>query len=75
LLVYRQADQRRGNALALYAQVELGRRLHLTWQLVRRWAKAAGITTQVCNHTFPSTGFAAYPHRGNARSSRTTLAA
>jgi hypothetical protein len=39
-----------------------GERLHRTnaWQMVRRRAKAAGITTEVCNHTFLGTGITAY---------------
>jgi integrase len=39
-----------------------GERLHRAnaWAMVRRRAKAAGITTQVCNHTFRGTGITAY---------------
>jgi integrase len=39
-----------------------GERLHRNnaWAMVRRRAKAAGITTQVCNHTFRRTGITAY---------------
>jgi integrase len=43
-----------------------GERLHRTnaWAIVRRRAKAAGITTQVCNHTFRGTGITAYLENG-----------
>jgi integrase/recombinase XerD len=34
--------------------------------MVRRRAKAAGITTQVCNHTFRGTGITAYLENGGA---------
>jgi integrase len=39
-----------------------GERLHRNnaWQMVRRRAQAAGITTEVCNHTFRGTGITAY---------------
>jgi len=39
-----------------------GERLHRNnaWVMVRRRAKTAGITTQVCNHTFRGTGITAY---------------
>jgi hypothetical protein len=33
-------------------------------QMVRRRAKAAGITTEVCNHTFRGTGITAYLENG-----------
>jgi site-specific recombinase XerD len=49
------ADLRRGLA-------ELnGEQLHRAnaWAMVRRRARAAGITTQVCNHTFRGTGITA----------------
>jgi integrase/recombinase XerD len=32
--------------------------------MVRRRAKAAGITTEVCNHTFRGTGITAYLENG-----------
>jgi integrase len=43
-----------------------GERLNRTnaWQMVRRWFKAAGITTQVCNHTLRGTGITAYLENG-----------
>src|SRR5262245_60335716 len=43
-----------------------GERLHQinAWLMVRRRAKAAGITTKVCNHTFPGTGITAYLENG-----------
>jgi integrase len=43
-----------------------GERLHRTnaWQMVRRRAKAAGIATEVCNHTFRGTGITAYLENG-----------
>ena len=34
------------------------------WKMVRRRAKAAGITTEVCNHTFRGTGITAYLENG-----------
>ena len=42
--------------------VRKGVRLHRTnaWAMVRRQARAAGITTEVCNHTFRGTGITAY---------------
>jgi hypothetical protein len=41
-------------------------RLHRTnaWAMVRRRAKAAGITTEVCNHTFRGRGITAYLENG-----------
>jgi integrase len=43
-----------------------GERLYRTndWHMVRRRDKAAGITTEVCNHTFRGTGIAAYLENG-----------
>jgi hypothetical protein len=44
-------------------QAELtGERFHRisAWKMVQRRAKAAGITTEVCNHTFRGTGITAY---------------
>jgi len=34
------------------------------WKMVRRRARAAGITTEVCNHTFRGTGITAYLENG-----------
>jgi len=48
-------------------QAELtGERLHRinAWKMVRRWARAAGITTEVCNRTFRGTGITAYLENG-----------
>jgi integrase/recombinase XerD len=39
------------------------------WKMVRRRAKAAGIATEVCNHTFRGTGITAYLEKA-ARSRR-----
>jgi integrase len=47
-----------------------GERLHRinAWQMVWRRAKAAGITTKVCKHTFRGTGITAYlENRGRSR--------
>ena len=43
-----------------------GVRLHRTnaWTMVRGRARAAGITTEVCNHTFRGTGITAYLENG-----------
>jgi site-specific recombinase XerD len=43
-----------------------GERLHRAnaWAMVRRRAKAAGITTAVCNHTFRGTGITTYLENG-----------
>jgi site-specific recombinase XerD len=43
-----------------------GERLHRNdaWAIIRRRAKAAGITTEVCNHTFRGTGITAYLENG-----------
>jgi site-specific recombinase XerD len=35
-----------------------------TWQMVRRRAKAAGIATEVCNHTVRGIGITAYLENG-----------
>jgi integrase len=44
-----------------------GERLHRAnaWTMVRRRAKAASITTEVCNHTFRGTGITAYLENGD----------
>src|SRR5262249_12681514 len=34
------------------------------WKMVQRRPKAAGITTEVCNHTFQGTGITAYLENG-----------
>lgn len=46
-----------------------GRRLHRTeaWYMVRRRAKAAGLDTAVCNHTFRGTGITAYLDHPDAK--------
>lgn len=46
-----------------------GRRLYRTeaWYMVRRRALAAGIETDVCNHTFRGTGITAYLQHPDAR--------
>jgi integrase len=43
-----------------------GERLHRinAWQMVQRRAKASGIATEVCNHTFRGTGITAYLENG-----------
>ena len=46
-----------------------GRRLNRTeaWYMVRRRAKAAGLNTAVCNHTFRGTGITAYLDHPDAK--------
>jgi hypothetical protein len=53
-----------------------GEGLHRTnaWQMVRRPAKAAGLTTEVCNHTFRGSGIAAYLERRRSSSSHSRVA-
>ena len=41
-----------------------GERWISAWKMVQRRASAAGITTEVCNHTFRSTGITAYLENG-----------
>lgn len=43
-----------------------GRRLDRTaaWRMVRRRARAAGVTREICNHTFRATGITAYLEAG-----------
>lgn len=43
-----------------------GRRMTqaMTWEMLQRRAKAAGITTHICNHTFRATGITAYLKNG-----------
>jgi integrase/recombinase XerD len=45
------------------------------WKMVRRRAKAAGITTQVCNHTFRGTGITAYLENGGTLEKARQMAA
>ena len=54
-----------------------GERLHRinAWQMVRRRAKAAGITTEVCNHTFRGTGITAYLENGGTLEKARQMAA
>jgi site-specific recombinase XerD len=59
-------------------QAELnGERLHRNnaWAMVRRRAKVAGITTQVCNHTFRGTGITAYLENGGTLEKARQMAA
>jgi integrase len=47
-------------------QAELNGELRINaWAMVRRRAKAAGITTEVCNHAFRGTGITAYLENGS----------
>ena len=54
-----------------------GERLHRNdaWAMVRRRARAAGITTQVCNHTFRGTGITAYLENGGTLEKARQMAA
>jgi site-specific recombinase XerD len=54
-----------------------GEQLHRAnaWAMVRRRAKAAGITTQVCNHTFRGTGITAYLENGGTLEKARQMAA
>ena len=54
-----------------------GERLHRAnaWAMVRRRAKAAGITTEVCNHTFRGTGITAYLENGGTLEKARQMAA
>jgi len=45
------------------------------WQMVRRRAKAAGITTEVCNHTFRGTGITTYLENGGTLEKARQMAA
>ena len=45
------------------------------WQMVRRRIKAAGITTEVCNHTFRGTGITAYLENGGTLEKARQMAA
>ena len=54
-----------------------GERLHRTnaWQMVRRRARAAGISTEVCNYTFRGTGITAYLENGGTLEKARQMAA
>ena len=54
-----------------------GERLHRAnaWAMVRRRAKAASITTEVCNHTFRGTGITAYLENGGTLEKARQMAA
>src|SRR5262245_7181205 len=45
------------------------------WKMVRRRAKAADITTEVCNHTFRGTGITAYLENGGTLEKARQMAA
>jgi len=45
------------------------------WQMVRRRAKAAGITMEVCNYTFRGTGITAYLENGGTLEKARQMAA
>src|SRR5262245_41847327 len=45
------------------------------WKMVRRRAKAAGITTEVCNHTFRGTGITACLENGGTLEKARQMAA
>jgi len=45
------------------------------WKMVWRRAKAAGITTEVCNHTFCGTGITAYLENGGTLEKARQMAA
>ena len=45
------------------------------WQMVRRRAKSAGITTEVCNHTFRGTGITTYLENGGTLEKARQMAA
>jgi site-specific recombinase XerD len=54
-----------------------GARLHriAAWKMVRRRAKAASITTEVCNHTFRGTGITTYLENGGTLEKARQMAA
>jgi site-specific recombinase XerD len=54
-----------------------GERFHRigAWKMVQRRAKAAGITTDVCNHTFRGTGITAYLENGGTLEKARQMAA
>jgi integrase len=59
-------------------QAELtGERFHRisAWKMVQRRAKAAGITTEVCNHSFRGTGITAYLENGGTLEKARQMAA
>ena len=45
------------------------------WKMVHRRAEAAGITTEVCNHTFRGTGITAYLENGGTLEKARQMAA
>jgi integrase len=45
------------------------------WKMVRRRAKATGITTEMCNHTFRGTGITAYLENGGTLEKARQMAA
>jgi integrase/recombinase XerD len=45
------------------------------WKMVRRRARTAGITTEVCNHTFRGTGITAYLENGGTLEKARQMAA
>jgi site-specific recombinase XerD len=46
----------------------------MTWDMIQRRAKAAGIDTAVCNHTFRATGITAYLSNGGTIERAATIA-
>ena len=59
-------------------QAELtGERFHRigAWKMVQRRARAGGITTEVCNHTFRGTGITAYLENGGTLEKARQMAA
>lgn len=46
----------------------------MVWEMVRRRAKAAGLKTAVCNHTFRATGITAYLSNGGTIERAATMA-
>lgn len=46
-----------------------------TWAMVRRRAAKAGISTEVCNHTFRGTGITVYMHNGGRLETAAEMAA
>src|SRR5215470_10063417 len=61
-----------------HGEAELtGERFHRisAWKMVQRRARAAGITTEVCNHTFRGTGITAYLENGGTLEKARQMAA
>lgn len=54
-----------------------GERLHRinARKMLRRWAKGAGIATEVCDHTFRGTGITAYLENGGTLEKARQMAA